>query len=322
MAARILTVALGARLRDPVGSLLHVAGYEVSDVRSASEAESWMRTEHADLVIVDLDAEGQGSAGLHHLIADLRRREHSRTGVLVLLRATGGAHLRRIFETSRLTNFLAISPEEQLDTVELTVTVAKILSRDVFGWARYLGPPRLSERLVVCGSREKHQAVEAVEAFAMRVGCQRRIAEAVAVAADELVTNAIYNAPTDSDGRPRYAQLSRDRMVELAEGEEVTVDIAFDGRRLALAATDKFGSLEQSRVVNYLAKCFVNETAQVDDKAGGAGLGLYYIFNAMHHFIINIAPGRRTEVMGLLEVTRTYKHYSSRTRSFNVFVEE
>jgi len=60
----------------------------------------------------------------------------------------------------------------------------------------------------------------------------------------------------------------------------------------------------------------------VDQKKGGAGLGLYFLLNLVHHFVVNIVPGKATEAIGLLEVTRSYREYSSRARSFNVFVAE
>lgn len=321
--ARILALSSSERLLGPIADLLRSAGYEVIESRSAREAVSWLRVHRADLAMIDVDAcDAESPERASELVAGLRRSDSACKKALVLVRSTAEHRMRALFNEGRLTNFLAVPPDEQVDPVELTVTISKILSKDIFGFARYLGPDLNVERMEVRSSRDKPAVVDAVEAFARRVGCHPRVADGVAVAADELFTNAVYNAPTDAQGRPRFAHYARDREVSLQPGEEVSVTVAFDGRRFALAATDPFGSLCPDRVLDYLAKCFAKGCEQVDTKAGGAGLGLYYLFNLMHHFVINIAPRRSTEAICLLDVTRSYRQHMAKARSFNVFIEE
>jgi CheY-like chemotaxis protein len=316
---RILAVSSSERLLQAICDVLRPVGYDVSQASSAQDADAWQRVHRADLSIIDIDAVG---ASALDSLRGLAQPASARGKVLVLVRSTANQRLRALFKESKLTNFLAVPASERIDPVELTVTLAKILSKDIFGFARYLGPQQRAETHVVHDSRQKRVVVDAVHAFASDVGCHARVAETIAASADELITNAVYNAPVDREGKLRFMHYSRDRTVELDPGEEVKVHIAFDGRRLALAAIDTFGSLEKQRVLDYLTKCFAKGEDQVDDKEGGAGLGLYYIFNAMHHFVINIAPGKCTEAIGLVEVTRSFKEHSSRTKSFNVFVQE
>src|SRR5207245_5075848 len=141
---------------------------------------------------------------------------------------------------------------------------------------------------------QKAGVVEAIESFALKVGCHPQVAQAVATATDELVTNAVYNAPTDDKGRPKFSHYSRSIEVNLASHEEVGLQFGFDGRRLGISARDPFGSLTPNRVLDYLTKCFARGEDQMDQKEGGAGLGLYFVFNAVHNFIVNIDPGRAT----------------------------
>ena len=51
----------------------------------------------------------------------------------------------------------------------------------------------------------------------LALGCNERVVELVETVADELVTNAIYNAPRTPEGEPKYARRSRRDPVELEE---------------------------------------------------------------------------------------------------------
>ena len=83
---------------------------------------------------------------------------------------------------------------------------------------------------------------------------------------------------------------------------------------------DAFGSIEVPTVLRYLAKCLRRGSDQVDEKAGGAGLGLFYVFDALGHFIVNLEAGVKTEMIGILDLQARYKDFSERPKSFNVFV--
>ena len=61
---------------------------------------------------------------------------------------------------------------------------------------------------------------------------------------------------------------------------------------------------------------------QIDQKDGGAGLGLYYIFESLNHLIVNVAPNRRTEMIGLMDISGTFRDFAERPKSLNVFIQE
>jgi hypothetical protein len=108
--------------------------------------------------------------------------------------------------------------------------------------------------------------------------------------------------------------------VVLPPEEAATVKFTYDGRRLGVSVEDPFGSLEPARVLHYLAKCFRAGEDQIDTKEGGAGLGIYSVFDALSRFVINVEPERRTEMIGFIDITDTYREYAERGKSFNLFV--
>lgn len=318
----VLLLSSSERVSRPAQHLLSSAGHAVTHVTTPLQARTWLRVHRADLAVVELDA---GSPPAAEETMELVRSLQDRRGgprVLVLTLAKGESQLRPLFERMHLLNFLTFGDDATIDPVELIATVSKILTGDIFGMERYLAPGAEIQEISVVDSQQKKDVVERLEAFARETGCHPREADAFSVAADEMVTNAVYNAPVDGNGRPRFASLSRKQRVTLEPHEAVTVRYGRDPHRLCLATSDPFGSLKPEVVQDYLSKCFGRGEGQIDEKEGGAGLGLYTVFNLVHHFVLNIAPGTRTEAIGLLEVSQSYRRFSTRAKAFNVFVRE
>lgn len=246
----------------------------------------------------------------------------ARAKTRLLLVSAGQKHeeFASLFGQRCATNLLAKNGE--VDPHDLIVTVQKIVRRDVFGIEKYFvwGVEAVVTRLT--RSSEKADLLTKAEAYATNIGVSGRLVTQFCTVADELFTNAIYNAPIDADGRSRWAHMPRKDEVVLAPGEEVVVRFCSDGSRLGISTTDPFGSLTPERLFDYLAKCFRGGVDQIDDKPGGAGLGLYYIFDAVSHMVVNIASGERTEMIGLLDVRGSYKDFARRGKSFNIFTSD
>jgi hypothetical protein len=137
---------------------------------------------------------------------------------------------------------------------------------------------------------------------------------------DELVTNALYDAPTTSDGSARHAQLSRSEPVSLAAHEVVDVSFCSDGETVGCAVHDPFGSLTVDTARTYLARCLRRGADQVSDRSGGAGLGLFTVLEASSHLVLNLAPGRGTECIALFHATAAFRGLSERPKSLSTFL--
>jgi hypothetical protein len=239
--------------------------------------------------------------------------------VLVQMGAEEKDDLATLFDRYGLTNILAKSGE--LEAEDLLVTLQKILRGDVFGTDKYFGWAAETATMTATKASDRHAIIDAAAVFAERAGAAGRFVEAFRGACDELVTNALYDAAVDEHGARRFAHRRRTEEVELAAGEEVVVRFCADGRRVGIGVVDPFGSLDASTVVRYLGKCFRRGQDQVDEKEGGAGLGLYYVLEGLSQFVVNVDAGKRTEVIGLLDVRHRYKDFASKAKSFNVFVQ-
>ncbi len=167
-----------------------------------------------------------------------------------------------------------------------------------------------------------------VSRYAERLGCNERMIGIIEGIADELITNAIYNAPRDAAGKPKYAALSRRETVVLEPHETAVLEFACDGNFIALSQVDPFGSLTQETIVNYLNRCLVQGAAAISDGSpafggsGGAGIGLYRMFQSLSKFIVNIEPGKRTEVIALIDLRVSMKKFRQQAKSFHIFIAD
>jgi hypothetical protein len=117
-----------------------------------------------------------------------------------------------------------------------------------------------------------------------------------ALLADELLENALYDAPRGPDGARLFRKGERR---ELLPQESIVLSFGFDGETLALKLTDSWGSLAPEVVLEHLAK---NQDSEVlDDDTGGRGL--FIIWRFLDQFHLNVQPGLETAVGGHLQLS-------------------
>lgn len=320
---RVLLVTARARLRHETSVLIEGMGYHLTAVEQPQEAEVHLRRQRVELVILDLPAQATMLPTwrpLLAMLATMSRQEASGARVLLLTDARNSTELRQLFESGELTNFLVVKEHDGVDIVELMVTVAKILSGDVFGLHQYMAANAEQRTLLLTSSAQKEQAIDLVKSSALVAGCNARIATNIAAVVDELATNAFFNAPVDASGSHLYAHLDRRTPVVLPSERAVLLRIAWDEHRFGIAAQDRYGSLGRSTVMSYMKKCFHVDESPIHDGPGGAGIGLYMIFNLVNHFVVNLEPGKRSEALGLVSISSSYRQTIAHGRSFNLFV--
>lgn len=243
-----------------------------------------------------------------------------RPTLLLLSEGCSQQDLAKLFGSHTLTNSLVIH-ETGVDISDLLVTVQKIRRRDIFGLEKYFMWGVEPRCLRVRSSVEKNDTLGTITEYAESIGIPPRLRMAIRTVADELLTNAVYNAPVAADGAPRFASLPRTTSVTLDPGEEIEVRYCCDGRRFGLSITDPFGSLHPSQVQDYLAKGFRGGDGQVSEGSGGAGLGFFQVLDSLSHFVVDLDQGKRTEMIGLLDVSGGYRTLAGCGKSFNIFVQ-
>ena len=159
---------------------------------------------------------------------------------------------------------------------QLSAMATRVLAGELFGleqlvpWGTHVHDARAADY------EDKSACIATVSAFAEAMGVRRKYREAIEQCLDELLMNALYDAPVDARGRQLHANIPAKARRSLPEAHRAVVRYASDGQRFTVSVRDPFGGLERETVLRYLHKCLHAER-QIDRKAGGAGLGLYLI---------------------------------------------
>ena len=210
---------------------------------------------------------------------------------------------------------------DYLTASQVTATVAKLLARDLFGVDKVLPWGVRVYSALVSDYNEKSAAIAAIGDFAQAMGVRRKYREQIDQCIDEMLMNALYDAPVDADGKPLFADIPvRDRVLMRAD-EKALVQYGCDGDRFAVSVRDAFGTLRKETILYYLDKCLHADkraTEQIDRKASGAGLGLYLICNSASDVSFHIFAGSATEVVCSFDLTAQ----RAQLRSLGVFEEQ
>jgi len=165
--------------------------------------------------------------------------------------------------------------------------------------------------------RDRDLCVEGVVRFCERLNTPGRAREMLGELAHELLMNAMYDAPVDKAGQPKYAH-DRKAQIELADDEAAVIRCASDGMRILISVVDRFGRLPREKVFSGMLRGL--DGGAMDKSYGGAGLGMVYIYKASAVSIFDVDPGKRTEVIGIYELDLNQRAFRTLPRSVHVFV--
>jgi hypothetical protein len=263
---------------------LERAGAEVDAVRS-SEAIAAEVIPHR---YVFFSASDGDVAALGALVPKLRDRAH----VTIVTPRASLSDLTTYLRDDRI-NHVVVG--EELDQ-GVFVTAQKLLTGDIFGIEKYLpaGTPVHYARLRDFEGRGR--AIETVLGYAEQSKMRKQVRAAIGAVCEELLMNALYDAPVDASGRPIFAEIDPHHRRGTRSPRPVSIRYAATDQLFAVAVRDRFGRLSKNTILSYIEKC-IQSPNQIDRKTYGSGLGLYLVANAAASYVVNVAYGIATEVV-------------------------
>jgi hypothetical protein len=139
---------------------------------------------------------------------------------------------------------------------------------------------------------------------------------------DELLSHSVFNAPVDGDGSHVRANDERTTQRPLVKRDLVQLRYACDARYLAIEVEDRYGSLDRATIL----RCLTKATSRVRDKVSmstrGAGIGLATVYGSCNHLVFNLEPGKRTQVIALIDVRFRPTELGNTVCSFGIFKTE
>jgi len=267
---------------------LQRAGAKVDAIRKASAIQSEKIGHRYVFIDVGDGAAGNGPTDLDIIL----QRTSDRTHIAVI---TDNAPLQ---EFTRLLDDVRINHIISRDEIEngVFVTAQKLLSGDIFGIERYLpeGTPVHYCRLNDFEGRGK--AIDTVLDFAAESKIRSRLREGIGKVCEELLMNALYDAPVDESGVQVFAEIDPHDRVATCSPRPVSIRYAATETQFAIAVRDRYGRLAKNTIISYINKCLTSDN-QIDRKTYGAGLGLYIVANAAASYVVNVAYDIATEVI-------------------------
>lgn len=114
--------------------------------------------------------------------------------------------------------------------------------------------------------------------------------------ADEMITNAVYNAPFVDVSNSSSGASRRQKTLKLEPGKTATFFMGADESRLAIGCVDPYGKLNVPKLLERIKNCYDTSVAENINMngSGGAGIGTYMIFHLSMSSFIGVVPGRAT----------------------------
>jgi len=265
---------------------LGAAGSVVNVVGTTAEIDGG-----ADLILAEALSEDLG------VYEALGRAGASTQAVVVL----PGFDILRMTKYMSLGAVRAVTVKEYTDGRLLTYIGSKVLWGDIFGVAKVLpwGVQIYSE--LVSTHEERTHALGSVTHLARSLGLRTKYREAIELVLDELLMNALYDAPVGADGESLYSEVEVKERRGLRAERPAIVQVGCDGTRFVLGVRDSYGTLKRSTILEYLERC-ARSGGEIERKAGGAGLGWYLVAKNVTELIANLLPGTATEIICVFDV--------------------
>lgn len=310
MSYRAICLTGDPALRRTLRRTFQAAGTTVEFADSAADLER--EGPGPDLLVVDKEARRDVD------VDALGARFGHKTKIVVLGESLEEEQIVRMLRAPSVDH--VITESRDADETELVVTSVKLLRGDIFGLEKYLAWGVYVRERTVADYDEKREALLEVAEFAKDAGARRQTVARIETVTDELLMNALYDAPAVRYGvRPRIGERSRAGLGPLG-GEAALLRYACDGRYFAVSVKDNYGELKKEAILEHVLRARAERgSPKLADEGHGAGLGLYFVLSSVTRFIANIQPGHATEVICLFDLRATGREQESCARSLHVF---
>ncbi len=249
-----------------------------------------------DMVIVDKEMIN---------LAAIARDRNPKTKIVFLTFDNPAEYIPLLAPYPYIQNIVSLSQLDYKFSVKgVLSTIRKITTGDIFGLEKYLESGTKVESAQILGSDHRIQVLQTMKNYFKQLGLTKGLISRVTMVAEELLLNAIYDAPIDRNGKSVYNRLDRRIAVKLKENEQGTFCYACDGSYIGIAAQDPFGSISKATVFRYLQSCYSEKAGTLDIKKGGAGRGLFMIVEGADLVVFNVKPNAKTEVAAFFAIDK------------------
>ncbi|KYG66180.1 hypothetical protein AZI86_03725 [Bdellovibrio bacteriovorus] len=291
---RVLLVEPDKKQQLPIRMALGGTGVHLDIAQDSATGFAYLKEHKYDIVLAE--------EACVDVLKEVQENNLSPFGVLLTSKNVQGNI--SVLESNRFVkNIISREADDRNATIRYVLTaLSKLLNNDLFGVEKYLTWGVEVQSRPVVKSTEREALREDVFAYFKKMGVRNSVLDRVNTVLEEMLMNAIYDAPVDGSGKSMYNHLSRKEEITLATHHQSQLSFASDGVLLAVAVRDPFGGLTKDIVVNYLLSCYGGVAGSLNEGKGGAGRGLHQIIENADLTVFNVKKGVRTEVICLFNV--------------------
>jgi CRP-like cAMP-binding protein len=232
-------------------------------------------------------------------------------------------HFNKLKFLKKFPNIVSRNSKDRVLTAKnMVTTLTKLASGDIFGLEKYLIWGADLQVHPVKGSENRKEINQIMQEYFLNLGVRSSKLDSVKTVAEELLMNAVYDAPRGSDGKALYNHLNRTEKIDLSPEHYSQFSFGTDGSWIGISVSDPFGSLDGKVIVNYLESVYQNRAGSLNQQKGGAGRGLHMIVEMSDLVIFNLKPQVKTEVIALFSLeNKEREEQSLNTAKLHYFVE-
>jgi hypothetical protein len=160
----------------------------------------------------------------------------------------------------------------------------------------WLGPEVQGRRIHMTQSSRRAERLERMGDFFASKNVSSRTIDLLRDAAEELLTNAFYDAPVAAGVVKKPIPRTQEVWLPPESGCDMVYGCSDD--LAVVRVRDPFGSLSRTRVVEVLNRCARKDMqVEVDESMGGAGLGLWRIVSVASFVAISVVSNHHTDFL-------------------------
>jgi hypothetical protein len=173
--------------------------------------------------------------------------------------------------------------------------LAQLLDRVAFGVPRtLLGPSGRGRVALLAQASHREPRRERIQEFFAKHGLSQRALASIGEVCEELVMNALYDAPLEAGYFTKAVPRTED--VALPSERACEISYGIDQGDAFVRVRDTFGALSRQRLVEVLHRCN-SRSVGFDESRGGAGLGLWRVLTSASSIAITVVPGTMTDIV-------------------------
>ncbi|MBN2036626.1 MAG: response regulator [Chitinispirillaceae bacterium] len=266
--------------------------YEVVSAENAEQALFQLSKQPFNLVISDINMPGMSGIELLRII----RKQYQGIKTALITAYNTDEYIKMIKQDG-ISNI--IPKTIPFNFTELDAIVSGLVSGAIFGLERYLLPMHtiLSSQRITSSAEAREAREQTAILFARKFGT----AGDMKLVLDEIITNAIYHAPATENGGRKYPVFTD---ITLQPDEHIELTCGYDHEKYGVSVVDRKGRLRKETVLSKIERQ-ISGRGILDDS--GRGIHMSRVF--ADRMIINIDPGKMTEVIVMNYFSPTFRGY-------------